>query len=315
MVECLSCWQKTRVERVFSVRNLKGVGLNRYGYLRCEKCGALFISPFPSDGELEQIYAGYWQYTPHKIAFWAFLQLQLHIQVCKSRFRFASRLSPDPGRILDVGCGTGEFLKDMKQAGWDVWGNEVSEGTVEQARENVGEDRVYLGTLQDCRFPSRYFDMVTLWYVLEHLREPYLALMEVRRILKPEGILIVEIPNVKSLSLRLFGENWTIFSSNTPEHLFYWSKEALDTLLENSGFQLVESSCPVLNPCPLDFGRSFGNFLKNRWGAVVGLAGFLVSVPISVFNNFVGNFLFGTGEVVRFVVRRSKSDAENQHEE
>jgi SAM-dependent methyltransferase len=145
-----------------------------------------------------------------------------------------------PGRVLDVGCGAGHFLNGMKRRGWQVFGTEVSVGAAAYAGKRFGLE-VFVGPLEQAEFPPAYFDAVTLWHVLEHLHDPRATLMEINRLLKDDGLLVFAIPNWDSVDARLFGEFWV--GLDMPRHVYVFPRPALEELLAQTGFKIVEARC------------------------------------------------------------------------
>lgn len=146
------------------------------------------------------------------------------------------------GRLLDVGCGPGGNLATLQDLGWDAYGIELSEAAVEQARARVG-DRIHMGTLDDAPFAPESFDVVMLSHSLEHLYGPAAAIARVRHLLKPNGLLIIAVPNAASLEAKLFGQWWVPW--DPPRHLYHFEPATLTRLLEQAGFRVVRSRTGV----------------------------------------------------------------------
>jgi 2-polyprenyl-3-methyl-5-hydroxy-6-metoxy-1,4-benzoquinol methylase len=140
------------------------------------------------------------------------------------------------GRALDIGCGSGGYLAFLARLGWSCSGVEPGARSRTYAREVLGLD-VEAGPLAACRYPSRHFDVVTMWHVLEHLSDPLGTLREIRRILKPDGRLLLRTPNVESLEARVFRGDW--YGLDPPRHLFLYSPRTLRPLLERHGFHVA----------------------------------------------------------------------------
>jgi len=141
------------------------------------------------------------------------------------------------GRLIDVGCGSGEFLATMDQLGWDVCGVDIDEAALRQARRKGLP--VSLGTLEEQNYPGAAFDAVTMSHVIEHLSSPAETLREALRILKPGGSLVVLTPNSESLGHRLFGSSW--LHLDPPRHLYMFNSRTLFTLVSSVGFSNVET--------------------------------------------------------------------------
>lgn len=157
----------------------------------------------------------------------------LHFNSRKSIIdRYMSR-----GKLLDVGCGRGFFLSNFKDSGMDYFGVEPRARISAEARQRVGKDRVFRGTLKEARFPHSHFDAVTMINLIEHLPCPREALQEVNRIMNNGAILLVETPNVGSFLPRVLSTRWHAFVE--PEHHYFFSTKTLTAMLENAGFTVV----------------------------------------------------------------------------
>ena len=120
--------------------------------------------------------------------------------------------------------------------GWEACGVEPAAGVAETARRVQGLT-VHTGDLASTRYPNATFDAVTLWDVLEHLHEPLDVLVEVRHVLKEDGLLIMRTPSLKSWDARLFGRYWAGLDS--PRHLALFQVETASMLLEKAGFEIT----------------------------------------------------------------------------
>jgi len=149
-----------------------------------------------------------------------------------------TKMMPAPGncRLLDVGCHIGVFLEIAREQGWEVWGVEPSSWAAKQARDRGLE--VSIGTLKEAQFPSNFFDVVTMWDVIEHLTDPLGSLEEVNRILVPGGIICIHTINIESPFARLMGPRWPWLMEM---HLYYFSPQTLSQMLEKAGFRLVQT--------------------------------------------------------------------------
>ena len=144
----------------------------------------------------------------------------------------ASRVDPGtPPSLLDLGCGTGVFLDQARQAGYGVSGVEVSGYAGERARARGLE--VTVGAVETWTVPQASFDVITMWDVIEHLRDPVAVVQVAARGLKPGGVLALSTGDIDSWCARLSGRGWHLF--NLPEHLFFFSSRSLHLLLEHAG--------------------------------------------------------------------------------
>jgi SAM-dependent methyltransferase len=134
-------------------------------------------------------------------------------------------------RLLDIGCGHGDFMLYCRQRGWTVAGLEQPRSPVMELKARLGIDVYELQDLET--LPADHFDVVTIWHVLEHLPDPARALAQVRRILKPGGLALIEVPNFGGWQGRLGGAAW--FHLTVPLHLFHFEKHTLARLLVQNG--------------------------------------------------------------------------------
>ena len=154
----------------------------------------------------------------------------------KNELAFVNALPP--GRLLDVGCGLGYLLSGVDPK-WDRHGVEISEYAAEKA-EQYGE--IIHADLMSAGYPDRFFDVVTLYHVIEHMENPERELLEIKRVLKPGGWLIVGTPNFDSACARRFGDKFRMLHDVT--HISLFSAESLRRLLEDNGFSVESEDYP-----------------------------------------------------------------------
>lgn len=139
------------------------------------------------------------------------------------------------GRLLDVGCGSGEWLIEMRERGWEVEGVDFDEGAVTAAKQRGLPVRC--GSLEEHTLPGSSFDAVTLSHVVEHLSNPIETLAECARILKPGGKLVLMTPNGASLGHRIFKQSWR--GLEPPRHLHLFSMGSMRQALAMAGFETI----------------------------------------------------------------------------
>ena len=144
--------------------------------------------------------------------------------------------APKPGaRLLDVGCGNGEFLARMREVGWTVVGHDLDPKAAAATRGQGIE--VVLGPLDRGAFDGQ-FDVVTLSHVIEHVHDPIALLRTCRELLAPGGKLWIATPNVHALGLKRFGIHW--IGLDSPRHLIVFSRQSLELALRRAGFARPE---------------------------------------------------------------------------
>jgi SAM-dependent methyltransferase len=149
-----------------------------------------------------------------------------------------------PGRLLDVGCGNGQFLALMQNEGWDVEGQEVDPVAAELALKNHGV-KIRVGRLEDIGYADDLFDAVVMSHVIEHVHGPIEILRECRRILKPGGCIVVITPNLQSLG------HWYFRSCHMgldpPRHLYLFTQRTLQNIARKAGFTNYRAWTAVLD--------------------------------------------------------------------
>ncbi|MFZ1743453.1 MAG: class I SAM-dependent methyltransferase [Pontixanthobacter sp.] len=151
------------------------------------------------------------------------------------RFMALPRFVPN-GRLLDVGCGSGERMLEFQSFGWQVAGLEFSDEAA-KASQSVGLD-IRTGSIESTDFAPESFDCITFYHSLEHVYDPATSLAAAHRLLKPGGQLLVAVPNFGSSERRIFGRNWGWLQM--PTHLFHFSKQTLGQFVTKAGFAEVE---------------------------------------------------------------------------
>ncbi len=208
-----------------------------YRLVRCDRCGLIYLSPRPVAEAISQYYPE--AYDPFVAQRLDEMPLPLRLSIrygLRKRCRLVRRYRPR-GRLLDVGCATGQFLAEMTSyPGWEVAGVEPSASAAEFARAAYGFP-VHHGDLASAHFPTAAFDAVTLWDVFEHLYDPLALLAEARRILAPDGVLILRTPSLDSWDARVFGPYWAGLDS--PRHLAVFSRQTATRALAAAGFELL----------------------------------------------------------------------------
>ena len=201
--------------------------------VRCNKCGLVFLNPRPEPDEMSVFYPDdYEPYMRTRSAMRSRLaDVMLRLKLA-ARVRMIRKLRLG-GDLLDVGCGSGGFLREMARLDrWRAKGVEINGQAARFDREQLGLE-VFCGEVTDARFPDDSFDVVTMWDVLEHVRDPLRTLQEIYRILKPGGYLICSTPHAGSLDARLFGRYWIGY--DFPRHFYVFSPATLGSLLAKAG--------------------------------------------------------------------------------
>jgi 2-polyprenyl-3-methyl-5-hydroxy-6-metoxy-1,4-benzoquinol methylase len=205
-----------------------------YAYRRCRSCGLIYQNPRPVFRDLRRRYGeGYFKYEfSNQANFFNLMKLGL------GDIGFDEYYNGRNGdrRFLDIGCATGLLLNYMKSKGWQIQGVEVCRESAEYGMRNYGIP-VHIGTLDEAVFPDHSFDAVHFSHVIEHVPDPRSMLLEVKRVLKPEGRVVITTPNVGGLQARWARKGWR---SSIPDHVYLFSKKTLRRMLEKTGYRVVD---------------------------------------------------------------------------
>lgn len=141
------------------------------------------------------------------------------------------------GKALEIGCGNAAYLSYLKYHGWDVVGLDLSSHSAKAAKENFDID-VFVGQVENAPFPNESFDYIHLSHVVEHFYDPLESMKKVYDLLKPGGIIYVEVPNAEGISAKMSGEYW--YGWDAPRHLYMFTPETLKLTLTKAGFEFVK---------------------------------------------------------------------------
>lgn len=214
--------------------------------VRCQNCGHIFQNPRPTLATLGACYpAQYQPYHSIKSKLSAFLKRI----VLKREAADCVAQKPPPGSVLELGCAEGLFLQVLRARGYHAEGVEFDSGVAARAKQ--AELKVFSGTLVEAQLPPVSFDLVYSKHVIEHLPDVRETLREIRRILKPEGVLLVATPNIECPLVRFFKAD--SLDLDLPRHLNLWSCEGLRKQIESAGFEVLRISH---DPVPNSWVRS-----------------------------------------------------------
>jgi 2-polyprenyl-3-methyl-5-hydroxy-6-metoxy-1,4-benzoquinol methylase len=218
-----------------SISVLKNISKNGkiYNISECAECRIAVTHPFPSGDELARLYSCGNYRTNQGKRFGNLIESLIHLGRLIKRRRITRCIKP--GRILDIGCGRGLFLDVMRRGGWSVLGTELSKETASYATEVYGLE-VLKGDLIKHQLPGESLDAININQVLEHLKNPAEVLTECWRLLRRGGLLVISVPDLRSLQFTVGKENW--FLLDLPCHLFHFTEEGLKDLLKKNGFHI-----------------------------------------------------------------------------
>lgn len=258
----------------------EGFRFEEYGVVRCSACGVEFLEPQPDSATLAKIYsANYFLNEREGVARadvdrlkrqTARLYLDLMICADAKQSQTAQSEPRQKARILEIGCGAGDFLLEAQARGFQVSGIETSEYASARANSRLGAELVERGEIETVSLPEGTVDVVVFCDVIEHVRDPRTFLKLVHGCLRPGGLAFIVTPSTDSWSRRLMGERWMEYKT---EHLFYFSRRSLKHLLTQHGFDAIQFHSSVKS-LSFDYVRAhFRRFHVPFWSRAVELAG------------------------------------------
>jgi SAM-dependent methyltransferase len=208
--------------------------------VRCEKCGFRFTQDHPEESDAGRYYESD-EYISHSDSKKGITdktyQLIRKIMLYRKTKMIRKITGLSTGSVLDIGSGTGHFLRSMKQSGWNTLGVELNEKARIYSElhfniETISSDKIKT-------LPASIFDCITLWHVLEHFQEPFKIAEEISRLLKPEGVCIIALPNSSSLDSDYYGNEWAAY--DVPRHLWHFNPDTFSLFSVRNNFSVQKT--------------------------------------------------------------------------
>lgn len=241
VIHCPIC-EGTTFEKVLTCKD-HYVSHETFQIKKCIGCDLLITSPRPDDTDLPRYYLSD-EYLSHSSGVSSLFSL-IYNTARTFTLNWKSRLINkyllnDQRTILDVGCGTGEFLLSCKSAGWDIQGVEPSQ----KARE-IASKKLQVCVFQELNQVSTTSSIITLWHVLEHIPDLKASLRQLKTLLEKNGTLFIAVPNHRSTDAKKFGNAWAGY--DVPRHLWHFSQKSMTQLLLKFNLKVVK-----IHPMKLD---------------------------------------------------------------
>lgn len=217
-----------------------------------EEYQILKTTPTPSLENLPKYYESedYISHTDGKRSLFEKMYHLVKRNAIRSKVNLISKYS-SKGKVLDIGAGTGDFLVEAKIKGWDVLGFEPNT----QAKALAEKKGInFIETIAE--LPDASFDVITMWHVLEHVPDLYWQLDQLKRICKPNGIIIIAVPNFKSYDAKHYKQFWAAY--DVPRHLWHFSKIGIQELFGSYNIQLLKTK-------PMWFDSFYVSLLSEKY--------------------------------------------------
>jgi SAM-dependent methyltransferase len=253
----------------------------------CRSCGFVFTQDHPDAAAMGRYYESE-EYNSHNDSAGGLIssiyRLSRNLMLRRKRRLITSFTGLEKGQLLDIGSGTGHFLNEMKNSGWDVKGIEVSEDARNYSVNSLGVDVLAPDDLP--YLPDQSFDCITLWHVLEHIHDLKGYASGIKRLLKPTGKCVVALPNCNSYDAEHYKKFWAAY--DVPRHLWHFSPASFSYYARKNGFQILG-----MRSLPLDV--FYISILSEKYRGVKF--------------SFITGLLKGTWFSFRSLVNRKKSSS------
>lgn len=251
------------------------VSKKTFGLYHDEKLDLLITFPKPTETELPQYYESddYISHTDGKRTMFEKAYQYIKNIALINKLKLINNLNPEKGKLLDIGAGTGDFLLVAKQNNWQITGIEPNE----KARNITINKGIFLVEKSEL-LEKHSFDVITMWHVLEHVSDLELQIKELKRLLKPNGTILIAVPNFNSYDAKHYGSYWAAY--DVPRHLWHFSKTAIKLLFLKQDLHLQKV-------IPMKFDAFYVALLseKYRKGKMNLLKAFFVGLK----SNFKGS--------------------------
>jgi ubiquinone/menaquinone biosynthesis C-methylase UbiE len=266
--------------------------------VRCVACSLVFTNPILSEAELSGLY------PPDYYAYQETRSERLWKKHAKGMLGYWQG-TKDPtfgtaGTFLDIGCGSGGFVQKMKERGWDSYGIEINLAAA-RAGQSAGL-KIISGSLRQARFSAESFDYIRASHSLEHMPDPGETLDEIFRILKPNGKLLVAVPNIAGLTARIFKQYW--WHLCPPVHTFSYSSKTLSRFLKHHALSIERV---IYNSDYVGFLGSLQIWLNRNSGKKSFDGWAFNSRPLRILSSWLQNAFdcIGCGDMIEVTAVRS----------
>ena len=229
-----------------------------YHLARCAGCGHVATRPEPGAADLAALYGQEYYGVEHR-------RFKGPLEAATTLFRrwrgwyIARRFAA--GTVIDIGCGRGLLLDELRRRGWTVLGTELSDEAAEYARDVLGIP-MKIGEFHELDLRPASADVVVMWQTFEHMRAPNAVLKRVHEVLRPGGVAIVSVPNRESWQARVSGARW--HHLDVPHHLHHYGESTLRRMLEREGFRIDRVEHFNTEQNPFGWLQSLLNMMSPR---------------------------------------------------
>jgi SAM-dependent methyltransferase len=233
--QCPVCGSE-QIQRLLDVRD-HSISKENFQIWQCGDCSLRFTQHIPDQQSIGRYYQSenYISHSDTKRGIISRLYHSVRNYTLVAKRKLINKVSGRMnGELLDVGCGTGAFINEMKRSGWNVTGVEPDAGARQKAKELYGIEPMKAEALFE--LPAKKYDVITLWHVMEHIHELQPYVTQLKNLLKDDGILIIAVPNYTSADARYYHYYWAAY--DVPRHLYHFSPASMQKLMNIHGMEV-----------------------------------------------------------------------------
>ncbi len=275
-IQCPVCGKKS-LNKVLDCKDFS-LTQEHFDIIECPNCSLRHTFPIPTPDKIAPYY-NFTDYISHTDIDEGWMN-KLYHKVRKRTLHqktnwIQSLFTGLKGSILEIGAGTGAFANAMKEKGWKVTALEPDESTRKRAKDNYKIDVLPIEDLYI--LPENSFDVITLWHVLEHVHELNGYFKAIHKLLKPNGRLIIAVPNYTSFDAKYYKSFWAAY--DVPRHLYHFTPESMDFLSKRYQFKILQTK-------PMWFDSFYVSLLSEKYRQS-GYLGILRAFVIGILSNLI----------------------------
>lgn len=305
--KCKSCGSSNS-QKLFTSQNVHGrhlISSDKFNIYQCPQCQTAFTDVLVNEDYYKKYYPeDYYETLPKSYILKGAIGLLDNLGYTRHLAIINKYKNADHQRILDVGCGTGEFLNRLPD-NFKKYGIEINDNAYTFIKKHYPNIIIYNKKIDSKEFStSERFDLIVMWHVLEHVDNPHAFFKAIKKFLYKEGTLIFEVPNRDGLGFNIAKDMW--FHLDTPRHIFHYNYTALKNILEKNSLQIVSYSADPFSYFHDLLFSLYKKFKQNN--KFLDLALFTSLAPITLFIRLILSLFYPRrAEINTYVVKHSSS--------
>ncbi len=205
---------------------------NTEPFVKCDKCSLILINPRPNYEKIKETYGNDYSRDYAKKATTKLKRSLRRVRLIKNRY-------VSTGRWLDIGCSAGFVVRSAIDSGFDAFGIDIEPWGINYGKTNLQLNNIVAGIIEDQSYPDQYFDVISLYDVIEHVPDLNLLVNELKRILAAKGVIHIITPDIGHRRVTKPLSDWKEIKPS--EHLYYFNKTTLNKLFNKHGLNIVKT--------------------------------------------------------------------------